>query len=188
MRFCRDRAQLHKFPVLCPTRCPHASSSSVAGSGSSVLGPSFDWGSFNDETGFDNGDSGHLIFGGQAPRFSLAGSPKQTWLRSGQPQPIEQLGLPRYITTSQQGGGTYVVQRPARILRSSTVGGSRAVVLVAPDYPTGGFNGGHVLVVWNWHGYGYFISCTTTAPEPARSTRRMREWLPRLRSRAARDH
>jgi hypothetical protein len=123
-----------------------------------VLGPSFYWGSFNDETGFDDGDNGHLILGGQRPRFSLAGFPKQNWPRPGQPQPIKQLNFPRYITTPQQGGGVFVAQRPARILRSSTVGGSRALVLVAPDYPTGGFNGGHVLVVWNWHGHGYFIS------------------------------
>lgn len=157
LRFCRDRSHRHKFPVVCPTRWPHASSSSVAGSGSSVLGPSSYWGSFNDETGF-GGDNGHLVFGGQRPRFSLAGSPKQTWPRPGQPQPIKQLNLPRYIATPQQGGGVFVAQRPARILRRSTVGGSPALVLVAPGYPTGGFNGGHVLVVWNWHVHGYFIS------------------------------
>ena len=123
-----------------------------------MLGPSFYWASFNDETGFGRGDNGHLVFGGQRPRFSLAGSPKQTWPRPGRPQPIKQLNLPRHIATPQQGGGTFVAQRPGRILRRSILGGSPALVLVAPDYPTGGFNGGHVLVVWNWHGHGYFIS------------------------------
>jgi hypothetical protein len=157
-RFCRDGARRHTFPVLCPTRWPHAPSSSVAGSGSSVLGPSFYWGSFNDEAGFDDGDDGHLVLGGQRPRLSLAGSPREPWPRPGQPQPIEQLGLPRSITTPRHGGGTYVVQRPARILRSSTVGAARALVLVAPGYPTGGLNSGHVLVVWNRHGHGYFVS------------------------------
>jgi len=43
-----------------------------------VLGPSFYWSSFNDETGFGDGDDGHLIFGGQLPRFS-----RQTWPRPG---------------------------------------------------------------------------------------------------------
>ncbi|MBA3841479.1 MAG: hypothetical protein H0X39_02475 [Actinobacteria bacterium] len=57
-----------------------------------------------------------------------------------------------------QGGGTYVAQRPAHILRLSTVSGSRALVLVAPDYPAGGFMGGHVIILWNWGGHGYFIS------------------------------
>lgn len=158
LRFCRERAHRHKFTVLCPTRWPHVASSSVAGSGSSVLGPSFYWGSFNDQTGFDDGDNGHLVFGGQRPPFSLAGAPKQSWPRPGQPQPVKQLALPRSITTPRQGGGVFAAQRPARILRSSTVLGSRALVLVAPDYPTGGFMGGHVIVLWNERGHGYFIS------------------------------
>ena len=48
-----------------------------------MLGPSFYWSSFNDETGFGDGDDGHLIFGGRRPRFSLAGARKQTWPRAG---------------------------------------------------------------------------------------------------------
>jgi hypothetical protein len=154
LRFCRDRAHLRKFPVLCPTRWPHISTSVVTGSGSSVLGPSFYWWSFNDQAGFDDGDDGHLVLGGQRPPFSLKGAVKQTWPRPGQPQPVKQLWLP----TPQQKGGIYGVQRPARILRASTVGGARALVLVTPAYPAGGFMGGHVIVLWNWHGHGYFIS------------------------------
>ncbi len=158
LRFCRDRARRHKFEVLCPTRWPYVATSIVTGSGRSVLGPSFYWGSFNDETGFDDGDNGHLIFGGQRPPFSLAGLPRQTWPRPGQPDAVKSLGLPRYITTPEQGGRTFVAQRPARVLRRSTVGSFRALVLVAPDYPTGGFMGGHVIVLWNGGGHGYFVS------------------------------
>jgi hypothetical protein len=134
------------------------STSVVTSSGSSVLGPSFYWWSFNDQAGFDDGDDGHLVLGGQRPPFSLKGAAKQTWPLPGQPQPVKQILLPRYITTPQQGGGTYVAQRPPRILRASTVGRKRALILVAPAYPAGGFMGGHVIVLWNRHGHGYFIS------------------------------
>jgi hypothetical protein len=142
LRFCRDRAHRRKFPVLCPTRWLHASTSAVTSSGSSVLGPSFYWGSFNDEAGFDDGDDGHLVLGGQRPPFSLQGAAKQTWPRPGQPQPVTQLWLPG----------------SARILRLSTVRGARSLVIAAPAYPAGGFMGGHVIALWNWRGHGYFIS------------------------------
>jgi hypothetical protein len=163
-RFCRDRAHRHKFQVLCPARWPHVATSMVTGSGSSVLGPSFYWGSFNDDRGFDDGDNGHLILGGQRPPFSLAGMPKDTWPRPGQREPIKSLGLPRYITTPAQGGRSFVAQRPARVLKHSTVGSSRALVLVAPDYPTGGFMGGHIIVLWNRGGHGYFVSLHYDGP------------------------
>src|SRR5258708_22228518 len=93
LHFCRDRAHRHTFPVLCPTRWPHVASSAVTSSGSSVLGPSFYWGSFNDEAGFQYGDDGHLVFGGQRLPFSLQGAAKQTWPRPGQPEPVTQLWL-----------------------------------------------------------------------------------------------
>ncbi len=155
--FCRERARLGKFDVLCPTRYPLARDSQVVGSGSAVLGPSFYWASFNDAAGFDE-DNGHLIFGGQRPPFSLAGSLGATWPRPGQAQPVRQLGLPRLFTTPIQGGGIYVARRPARIRARTTVAGRPALILLAPPYPEGGFMGGHVIVLWNREQHGYMLS------------------------------
>ncbi len=157
-RFCRQRARRGKFAVLCPTRYPRTPSSDATASGSSLLGPSFYWASFNDAAGFDDGDNGHLILGGQRPSFSLAGSPGQTWPRPGQPHPVEQLPLPRLLTTPGQGGRRFVAQRPARILGRARVRAQDALILVAPPYPEGGLMGGHVIVLWNWQRHGYMLS------------------------------
>lgn len=157
-RFCADRARRGKFTVLCPTRYPHTARSQVIASGSSILGPSFYWASFNDAAGFDNADDGHLIFGGQRPPFSLAGSPGQTWPRPGQMRPVKQLNLPRLIKTPMQDGRQYVAQTPARIVRHATVHGRLALILVVAPYPIGGFMGGHVIVLWNWQRHGYMLS------------------------------
>jgi hypothetical protein len=96
--------------------------------------------------------------GGQRPPFSLAGSHGQTWPRPGQPRPVQQLPLPRLITTPMAGGRRYTAQRPARILRRTSIRGHDALVLVAPAYPQGGFMGGHVIILWNWHQHGYVLS------------------------------
>ena len=157
-RFCADRARRGKFTVLCPTRYPRTARSQVIASSSSVLGPSFYWPSFNDAAGFDNGDDGHLIFGGQRPPFSLAGSPRQAWPRPGQMRPVKQLNLPRLIMTPMQDGRQYVAQRSARIVRLATVHTRPALVLATAPYPIGGFMGGHVIVLWNWQQHGYMLS------------------------------
>ena len=156
--FCVRRAVLHKFTVLCPRRYPRVASSVVTPSGASLRGPSFYWASFNDAAGFDDGDDGHLILGGQRPPFSLAGSVGQAWPRLGQPKPVSQLNLPRLVTTPRAGGGLYVAERPARILRRALVLGRRALILVSALYPAGGFMGGHVIVLWNADGHGYLLS------------------------------
>jgi hypothetical protein len=57
-----------------------------------------------------------------------------------------------------QGGGRYVAQRPARIIRHVSVQGVAALVLLAPAYPEGGFMGGHVIVIWNLQHHGYMLS------------------------------
>lgn len=134
-RFCRQRARRGKFAVLCPTRYPRTPSSDATASGSSLLGPSFYWASFNDAAGFDDGVNGHLILGGQRPPFSLMGSPGQIWPRPGQPHPVEQLPLPRLLTTPGQDGRRFVAQRPARILGRARVRAQDALILVAPPYP-----------------------------------------------------
>jgi hypothetical protein len=156
--FCTERAVRHTFPTLCPTRYPRIVSSQISASGSSLLAPSFYWASFNDPTGFTSDDDGHLIFGGQRPPFSLVGSHAQTWPRPGEPRPVAQLGLPRLVTTPMQGGGRYVAQRPAQILRHATVDAHVALILVAPPYPDGGFMGGHVIILWNQQHHGYMLS------------------------------
>lgn len=157
-RFCFDRARRDKFTVLCPTRYPRTSQSEVTPSGSSLLGPSFYWASFNDAAGFDNDDDGHLVFGGQRPPFSLAGSPGQAWPLPSEARPVKQLNLPRLLMTRMQDGRQYVAQRPARILRHATVRARPALILVAAPYPTGGFMGGHVIVLWNRQQHGYMLS------------------------------
>lgn len=156
--FCHQRARRHKFLVLCPTRYPLTRVSQVTSSGSSLRGPSFYWASFNDELGFLAGDHGHLVLGGQRHPFSLVGSTGEIWPRPGQPHPVAQLSLPRLKTTPMQGGGTYVGERPAKILRRSTVRGQDALVLAAPLYPDGGFMGTHVIVIWNYQSHGYMLS------------------------------
>lgn len=156
--FCTRRAKRGKFIVLCPTRYPLAATSRVTASGQSLLGPSFYWASFNDPAGFDDGDNGHLIFGGQRPQFSLVGSPGDTWPRPGQPRPAQQLPLPRFVTTPMRGGGRFVAQRPARVLRRASVSGHEALVLVAPAFPEGGLMGGHIIILWNSHRHGYILS------------------------------
>lgn len=156
-RFCADRSRRNKFTVLCPTRYPRTVGSQVIASGSSVLGPSFYWASFNDAAGY-NRDNSHLIFGGQRSPFSLAGGAGQTWPRPGVARPVTQLGLPRSITTPMQGCRRYTAQRPARIMQRATVGTRQALVLVAPPYPSGGFMGGHVIVLWNRQQHGYMLS------------------------------
>lgn len=60
--------------------------------------------------------------------------------------------------TPMQDGRQYVAQRPARILRHATVRTRQALVLVAAPYPTGGFMGEHVIVLWNWRQHGYMLS------------------------------
>ena len=122
------------------------------------LDRAFTGASFNDAAGFGNGDKGHLVFGGQRPPFSLAGSSGQTWPRLGEARPVKQLNLPRLLVTPRRDGRQYVAQRPARILRHATVQARPALVLVAAPYPIGGFMGGHVIVLWNRQQHGYMLS------------------------------
>lgn len=155
---CRERVQMKKFAVACPTRYPLAPHSLVTPSGVALRGPSFYWASFNDPSGFPDGDQGHLLIGGQRMPFSLAGQPGQTWPRPPQPRPVQQLPLPRLLTTPMAGGKTYIVQRPARVLLHAMVKGLPALVLNAPAHPEGGLSGGHIIVLWNRDGHGYLVS------------------------------
>lgn len=157
-QFCARRAALRYFVVLCPTRYPIDSKSRVEGSGTSLHTRTFYWASFNDWSGFPEGDGGHVVFGGLGSPFDLHGRPGQTWPMKGASALPAQLPLPRLITTPMGGGGTYVIERPSRILERVDIRGARGLILVAPNFPQGGLSGGHVIVVWNAHGHGYFIS------------------------------
>jgi hypothetical protein len=158
LHVCAERAHMQTFPVACPTRYPQAKRSHIAATGAVLRGPSFYWASFNDAAGFPDGDQGHLILGGQRLPFSLTGTPGQTWPRPGQPRPVRQLPLPRLLTTPMQNGKTYIAQLPARVITHDALNGTPALVLTAPAYPEGGLSGGHLIILWNTRGHGYFIS------------------------------
>jgi hypothetical protein len=169
VHFCHKRATRNVFMVLCPTRYPRLASSNVMPSGTLLLSPSYYWASFNDP-GFADGDQGHIVLGGQRPPLSLVGRPGQTWPRPGQRQPIRQLPLPRLLLTPTQHGPPYVAERRPTILHATRVGGAPALVLsAATDYPLGGLLSGHLIVIWNRGGHGYFISLHFAAyPDQAR--------------------
>ncbi len=57
-----------------------------------------------------------------------------------------------------QNGKTYIGQLPARVVRHDRLNGTPALMLVAPAYPEGGLNGGHLIILWNTRGHGYFLS------------------------------
>lgn len=155
-RFCRARAQRRSFPVACPTRYPRARGGVVASSGQSMLGPSFYWASFNDQSGV--ADNGHVILGGQRFPFSLRGSAGEAWPRPGEARPVRQLQLPRAQTLLQSDGTSYVVREAPRVLSRTTVRGAPGLILAAPSYPAGGMHGDHLIVLWNRSGRGYFVS------------------------------
>jgi hypothetical protein len=156
---CVDRAALRKFPVLCPTRYPMVRTSTIAVTATQFHSPSFYWAEFNDPSGFSLADGGHLILGGEARPLSLAGRPGEAWPRPGQPRPLQLLGLPMLRMTPVKAGKPFVAELPARVLRGTTVERHPGLVLVArADYPTGGWMGGHVIVIWNSDGHGYFVS------------------------------
>jgi hypothetical protein len=156
---CVNRAALNKFPVLCPTRYPIVRASAVTATATQFHSPSFYWAEFNDPSGFPLADDGHLILGGQSQPLSLAGRRGDSWPRPGQPKPLPLLGLPTLRTTPAKAGKPFIVERPARVLRHETVEGNPALVLAArAGYPSGGWMGGHVIVIWNSDGHGYFVS------------------------------
>lgn len=158
MQFCEIRARLRTFPVLCPARYPHERDSSVKSSGTSLHNRGFYWASFNDQSGFPDGDQGHIIVGGQIRPFSLAAAPKHRWPTKGSSEPLGMAPIPRLITTPKAGGGTYVVQEPSTVLMTVSVNGLRGLALRAPPFPVGGLSGGHIIVVWNVDHHGYFVS------------------------------
>jgi hypothetical protein len=90
----------------------------------------------------------HLLLGGQRHPFGAGWKAIDPGLRI----------TTRLIRIPVRGGGTFVMQRPARRIGTTSVHGRPAVLLREPDYPPGGIQGGHVLVLWNQAGHGYLAS------------------------------
>jgi hypothetical protein len=137
---CAQRADYSVYRTSCPTRWPVRRGSATRLDAAIVRGPSQWWASFDDPA-FGRPDGGHAIIGGQKTPFSLVGEIGATWPRPGEPSVLPLLHL-----------------RSLRIARRATVGGTPALVLVAPPYPGGGMNGDHVLVAFNFEGHGAFVS------------------------------
>lgn len=140
-RACLEAAHEARMPVACPTRWPAGDGRSDADFSKPPQVYLLDF-----ANGFARHGAHvfHVILGGQRRTFG----------------PVEQnlrLGT-RTRTVPMRGGGRFVVERPARLLRTASVHGAPARVLRAAAFPQGGLHGGHVLVLWNEHGHGYMVS------------------------------
>jgi hypothetical protein len=145
--------------VLVPERFPTLPSSKTVGGGERTPGkPDVYMGTFNDFA-FKGTDGGHVLLGGQRAPFSLRGRAGQSWPRPGEPLPAPALSLPtRSRSVPVKGGGRFQQEKPARILRRTTVHRLAALVLKAPPYPLGLIHGGHIVVIWNQDHHGYLVS------------------------------
>jgi hypothetical protein len=139
-RFCAHAGG--QMTVLCPTRWPHRLRSRVE-DGRDLTRPGFAGylGTFNDPA-FHTADLGHIILGGERRPFSLSGRRGARWPRRGQAKPDPGSGFVGRI----------------HVVRRSTVGSDPALVVRTMPYPAGGIHGGHVVVLWNHGGHGYFVS------------------------------
>jgi hypothetical protein len=146
---CRQGSITVGLPVLCPTRWP---ATRAAGP------PQLFWFERSTRVYLLNAFNGpndetphvfHLLIGGQSRPFGRAW---QTTIDPGLRVTTRTVRIPK------RGGGTFVQQRPARLIGTTTVHGARAILLREPPYPQGGLQGGHVLVLWNQGSHGYLIS------------------------------
>jgi hypothetical protein len=90
----------------------------------------------------------HLLVGGQRLPFGPGWRAIDPGLRV----------TTRLVRIPVRGGGTFVSERPARRIGRAVVHGAAALLLREPDYPAGGLQGGHVLLLWNQAGHGYLVS------------------------------
>jgi hypothetical protein len=147
-RVCGELARSARFPVMCPTRWPPTLAGGQPQLG--ILARAQGAYLVNAFNGLDDRSPHvfHLLFGAQAKPFGASVTSIESALRVTN----------RYVRIPMTGGGTFVQQRPASYLASTTVHGARARVLREPPYPQGGLQGGHVIVVWNEGGHGYLVS------------------------------
>jgi hypothetical protein len=145
---CRQAAPAVGFAVLCPTVWPPTASRRP---------PSLRWITRTSRVyllsalnGID--DRGphvfHLLVGGQSQPFGPGWRAIDPGLRV----------TTRLVRIPVRGGGTFVSERPARRIGRAVVHGAAALLLREPDYPAGGLQGGHVLVLWSQAGHGYLVS------------------------------
>jgi hypothetical protein len=157
---CREVAADVDFEVLCPGKWPQATRPArtrlrpIGGSGTHAYLLEA-----NESFG-PRSPVFHVLLGGRdqpfPPSFARAGRDLRV--------PTRDIVVP--IHSGPGGGpsrGTFVQERPARRIGTTTVHGERAAVLVAPPYPQGGIHGGHSIVMWNEGGRGYLVSAHSEA-------------------------
>jgi hypothetical protein len=147
-RICGKVQRSIQFTVMCPTEWPPPRAAGEpqlqvlgVGKGSYLVN------AFN---GIDDRSSHvfHLLFGGQDKPFNGSLSSIKPGLRV----------TTRNVEIPKTGGGTYLQQRVARYIGTTTVHGQHAWILREPQYPQGGLQGGHEIVLWNEAGHGYLVS------------------------------
>jgi hypothetical protein len=96
----------------------------------------------------------HLLLGGQQRPFA----PDWKAIDPGLRITTRLIRIPIRGSGSGSGSGAFVQQRPARRIGTTVIHGRGALLLAEPDYPHGGIQGGHVLVLWNQNSHGYIAS------------------------------
>jgi hypothetical protein len=147
-KVCGKLVKAVDFPIMCPSAWPRSAAASEPQVGVfATTRATYLVNAFNGLS--DHGPHiFHLFFGGQA-------SPFRADLTSIDPS----LRVTTHdVRIPMRGGRTYLQQRAAHDIGSTTVHRQRARILQEPPYPQGGLHGGHVLVLWNQSGHGYLVS------------------------------
>jgi hypothetical protein len=103
----------------------------------------------------------HLLLGGQTRPFNADWTGIDLGLRVTE----------KVLRIPVRGGGTFIAERPARRIGAVIIHGTTGLLLLEPDYPQGGLQGGHVIVLWNEAGDGYLVSAHGTDRMPAQAVR-----------------
>jgi hypothetical protein len=131
-----------RFPIYCPAQLPVGAE---AGQNLAKGRTAYQWElSFRSAVSPRRYGVPHAVFGGQEAPFSLLGEPGAAWPAQGMRGALPELRWPlrlQIVTRASVGA------RPAVVLRFPGTRGSR-----------GGPNGGHLGLVFNIAGRGYFIS------------------------------
>jgi hypothetical protein len=147
-RTCRQASRRVAFGVLCPVAWPSAPS---------AIRPQLRWLALTSHVylldALDVVDDRrahvfHVLIGGQQHGFGSRGRAVDPGLRI----------TTKLVRIPIRGGGTFVQQRPAQRIGTTTVNGTPALLLREPPYPQGGIHGGHILILWNHAGHGYVAS------------------------------
>jgi hypothetical protein len=101
----------------------------------------------------------HLLIGGQDRSFGPRYQTIDPGLRV----------TTRLVRIPTLGGGTFVAQRAARRIGTTTIDGRPAVLLLEPPDPQGGVHGGHTVALWSRSRHGYLASVHGTAGRSERA-------------------